>query len=104
MGFRFLNKIKLFPGVSLNVSRSGVSVSAGPRGAKVTVGSKGVRKTIGIPGTGLSYTEYTKYNSSPEESYNHGHEQVENSNDKTVGCGVLLLVGLAVLISYLVLK
>jgi len=58
MGFRFFRRIKLAPGVSLNLSKSGPSVSFGPRGAKVTVGgSQGTRATVGIPGTGIYYTK-----------------------------------------------
>jgi len=61
MSFRFFRRIKIAPGVSVNLSKSGASLSFGPRGAKVTVGPKGVRKTVGIPGTGLHYTEHTNY-------------------------------------------
>ena len=58
MGFRFFRRVKLAPGVSLNLSKSGPSVSFGPRGAKVTVGgSQGTRATVGIPGTGIYYTK-----------------------------------------------
>lgn len=56
MGFRFFKRIKLLPGVHLNLTKRGASVSAGPRGAKVTVGTSGVRGTVGLPGTGLYYT------------------------------------------------
>jgi hypothetical protein len=56
MGFRFSRRIKLLPGVSINLSKSGASVSVGPRGAKVTVGPRGVTQTVGLPGTGLYYT------------------------------------------------
>ncbi|WP_034642916.1 DUF4236 domain-containing protein [Desulfovibrio inopinatus] len=54
--FRFWKRIKILPGVWLNMSKSGVSVSAGPRGAKYTEGKKRRQFTLGIPGTGLSYT------------------------------------------------
>lgn len=57
MGFRFWRRIKVFPGVTLNLSKSGASVSVGPRGAKLTAGPSGARATGGIPGTGLFYTE-----------------------------------------------
>lgn len=60
MGFRFQKRIKLFPGVSLNLSKSGVSTSIGPRGAKVTVGNGRVRTTVGLPGTGISHTVVAK--------------------------------------------
>jgi len=56
MGFRFWRRIKIAPGLTLNLSKSGGSLSFGPRGAKFTVGSKGKRATVGIPGTGLFYT------------------------------------------------
>jgi hypothetical protein len=55
--FRFYRRVNLFPGLSLNLSKSGPSVTAGVRGAHVTVGSRGVRRTIGIPGTGLYWTD-----------------------------------------------
>jgi len=56
MSFRFWRRIKIAPGVTLNLSKSGGSFSFGPRGAKFTVGSRGRRATMGIPGTGLFYT------------------------------------------------
>lgn len=56
MGFRFWRRIKIAPGVTLNLSKSGGSLSVGPRGARVTVGARGRRATVGIPGTGLFYS------------------------------------------------
>lgn len=67
MGFRFQKRIKLFSGVTLNLSKSGASVSVGTRGAKVTVNSKGVRQTVGIPNTGMSSTEYTKFDTGSDQ-------------------------------------
>jgi hypothetical protein len=60
VGLRFYRRIKLFPGVRINLSRSGVSTSVGVRGAHVTLGHGEVRETVGIPGTGLSCTETHK--------------------------------------------
>jgi len=45
MGFRFFRRMKIAPGLTLNLSKSGPSLSFGPRGAKVTVGRRGVRRT-----------------------------------------------------------
>ncbi|MFQ5698134.1 MAG: DUF4236 domain-containing protein [Myxococcota bacterium] len=56
MSFRFWRRIKIAPGVTLNLSKRGASVSLGPRGAKLTLGRSGARATAGIPGTGLFYT------------------------------------------------
>lgn len=58
MGFRFWRRVKIAPGVTLNLSKSGGSISVGPRGAKLTVGPRGSRATVGLPGTGLSYTTH----------------------------------------------
>ena len=62
MGFRFQRRIKILPGVTINLSKSGVSASLGVRGAHVTLGNGKTRTTVGIPGTGLSYTEVHKQN------------------------------------------
>jgi len=59
MGFRFQRRIRLGPGMTLNLSKSSASLSFGTRGARYTVGRHGRRVTTGIPGTGLSYTTYT---------------------------------------------
>ena len=50
--FRFRRRARIFPGLWLNLSKSGVTVSAGVRG--LTFNSSG-RTTISAPGTGLSY-------------------------------------------------
>jgi len=56
MGLRFQKRIKILPGVYINLSKSGVSASLGGHGATVNVGHTGKRMvTFGIPGTGLSY-------------------------------------------------
>ena len=55
MAFRFFRRIKILPGVSINLGKRGASVSVGPRGAKVTIGSKGVKTSVGLPGTGIRY-------------------------------------------------
>ena len=57
MGLRFTRRVRLFPGVSVNLSKSGASMSFGVRGAHYTVGPRGRRVTVGIPGTGLYYTQ-----------------------------------------------
>ena len=66
MGFRFFRRLRLAPGVYVNLSKSGPSVSFGPRGAKITVGGvRGPRATVGLPGTGIYYTMTLGKRSSP---------------------------------------
>ncbi|MGH7815712.1 MAG: DUF4236 domain-containing protein [Candidatus Binataceae bacterium] len=61
--FRFYRRARIFPGLSVNISKSGPSLTFGVRGAHMTVGPRGVRKTVGIPGTGLYYTSQDGYHS-----------------------------------------
>ncbi len=57
MGLRFFRRVRLAPGLTLNLSKSGGSLSFGGRGARLTVGGRrGSRATVGLPGTGLYYT------------------------------------------------
>jgi len=56
VSFRFWRRVRIAPGVTLNLSKSGGSLSFGVRGAHFTVGPHGKRVTAGIPGTDLFYT------------------------------------------------
>jgi Protein of unknown function (DUF4236) len=53
---RLWRRVRVAPGVTINLSKGGPSVSVGPRGSKVTFGRRGVRQTVGIPGTGFYAT------------------------------------------------
>ena len=57
---RFMKRIRLFPGIRLNLGKRGASVSVGPRGLTTTLGSSGIRQTVGGPGTGLSWSRKIK--------------------------------------------
>ncbi|WP_026914884.1 DUF4236 domain-containing protein [Christiangramia portivictoriae] len=50
---RYRNRIKLAPGLNINLSRSGISATVGPRGANINIGKSGSYLNTGIPGTGL---------------------------------------------------
>ncbi len=63
MAFRLWRRMKIAPGVTMNISKSGPSFSFGRRGARVSVGRRGRRTTLGIPGSGLSYTTATSWGS-----------------------------------------
>ena len=57
MALRFFRRVRLAPGLTLNLSKRGGSLSMGPRGAKVTMGRTGIRRTVGLPGTGIWHTK-----------------------------------------------
>jgi uncharacterized protein DUF4236 len=47
MGLRFRRRLRMMPGVSVNLSKSGVSASMGSRGTVVNVSGQGIRTTVG---------------------------------------------------------
>ena len=53
---RLFRRIRIAPGLSLNLTKAGPSLSLGVKGAHVTLGRTGVRKTVGVPGTGVYFT------------------------------------------------
>ena len=54
-GFRFRKKIKLLPGVDLNISKTGFSFSIGPDKAHITTGTHGTTLYFNLPGSGAYY-------------------------------------------------
>ena len=55
MAFLFRKRIRILPGIWLNLSKRGVSTSIGGKGLTVNIKDGKVRTTASIPGTGLSY-------------------------------------------------
>ncbi|HTQ24375.1 MAG TPA: DUF4236 domain-containing protein [Candidatus Binataceae bacterium] len=99
--FRFYRRLRIFPGLSVNLSKSGPSLTVGMRGAHLTMGPKGVRRTVGIPGTGIYYTSQSGYHSGVHSA----HVETEMSPEqqqRAHGIGGLLalalIVGIAVII------
>ena len=59
--FRFRRSIKIAPGIKINFNKKSTSLTLGRRGVHTTINKLGVRNTIGLPGSGLSYTSYKKF-------------------------------------------
>ncbi len=57
MPIRFHKSFKLFPGVRVNLSKSGIGLSEGVGPVHVSEGPRGTRETVSIPGTGVSFYE-----------------------------------------------
>lgn len=85
MAWTFRRKIKVAPGVHLNLSKSGISTSIGPKGAKVTVGPNGTYLHTSIPGTGLYNRQ--KIGSNPlSVTHSLSKDSVSNKSSKNKGC------------------
>ena len=53
MTILFRKRIKIAPGITINLSKSGISTTLGPKGFSVNIGKKGTYLNTGIPGTGI---------------------------------------------------
>ena len=54
---QFRRRIKVAPGVHVNVSKGGLGLSIGGKGLHYTIGPKGPHMSFGIPGTGVYYRQ-----------------------------------------------
>ena len=66
---RLWRRVKIAPGLTINLSKSGASLSVGPRGSKVTFGHGRVRQTVGLPGTGLYMTRQLPSSSTDRQPF-----------------------------------
>lgn len=69
MALRYRKRIKIAPGIYINISKSGVSTTIGPRGASVNFGKNGTYVNAGIPGTGLYERQRIDNGSKQEKQY-----------------------------------
>jgi hypothetical protein len=53
VSLRFRRRIRIAPGVHLNLGLHGAGLSVGPRGLHVGLNRRGMYTSAGIPGTGL---------------------------------------------------
>ena len=75
MAWNYRKRIKIAPGVHLNLSKRGISASVGPKGAKVTFGKGGTYLNKSIPGTGL-----------------YSREKISGNGTSQSGCAPLLAI------------
>ena|ERR1700676_493185 len=105
MGLRFYKRVHLFPGVAVNVSRSGPSLTVGVRGAHVTVGRTGVTRTVGLPGTGIYYTSHRGYHSGFHSAHSDAPlppAEQSNADRKSETVMVILVMVIVVLVVMLI--
>jgi len=102
--FRFYRRLRIFPGLSINLSKSGPSVTVGVRGAHMTMGPTGIRRTVGIPGTGIYYTSHRGYRTGVHSAHVDDPITPEQQRAHSIGAllalalvfGVALLIGIAI--------
>jgi hypothetical protein len=82
---RFQKRIKVIPGVTINLSRKGVSTSLGVTGARVTYGHGEKRTTIGVPGTGISHSQVER----TARAQQHQPAQENDTGNLLLGIGFI---------------
>ena len=100
MAFRWRKSFALFPGLRVNLGKSGISTSLGPRGASVNVGPNGSHVNVGLPGTGLSQRVKiggSNYLVSPQ-AFDEPHKAVKPPRFPWCSKGVTILLLLAWLV------
>ena len=94
MGLRFQKRIRLFKGLTLNLSKTGTSWTIGGRGASVNIRDGKATGNVGIPGTGLSYrSRLTDSSNAPETDTETPIESQSSSGLATIVV-VIILIGL----------
>jgi len=79
---RFVKRVKIAKGVTLNISKRGAGLSAGPKGMKISRSAQGrLSGSMGIPGSGLSYR--TNLNPSEDDAGNESNSFLMEIADKS---------------------
>ena len=98
MSFRFQKRIRLFKGLTLNLSKTGASWTIGGRGASVNLRDGKATGNVGIPGTGLSYRRRLTDNANSLET------DAPIDDQGSSGMGTILMVIALIAIGYFVGK
>lgn len=81
MGIRYRKRIKILPGVNINISKSGISTTIGPKGCSVNIGKNGTYLNAGIPGTGIySRERISRRKSQSSNVHKPSDSEIINSN------------------------
>lgn len=89
MSLRFRKRVKIAPGLDINIGKKSLSARVGGRGFGFTAGTSGKTVSGGLPGTGLGYTKRIK--STPPIKA----ETAKNHNRRPLVVGLVLAILLA---------
>lgn len=94
MGWNYRKRVKIAPGVHVNLSKRGISTSFGPKGMKITTGPNGTYLNSCIPGTGLYKRQKIGGNQTSSRNIT-----MNKSSNSDIGCFLVPLIIGAVLVS-----
>ena len=94
MGLRFQKRIRLFKGLTLNLSKTGTSWTLGGRGASINIKDGKAVGSVGIPGTGLSY----RHELGDDETTTDAQESTDSK--RSIGFGTIFMIVVLVAVGY----
>ena len=80
MPIRFHRQFTLFPGVKVNVSKTGMSITLGGKDFHLNLSKRGVMQTTNLPGKGLSHRSYIFKNERDDERKKDDEEEKQSSD------------------------
>ena len=102
--FRFRKGVKIAPGIRLNITKRGInSLTLGGKGISYNIGKKGTRATGGLPGSGMSYSQYSSYEEKPGKTTIDPETGEIHEGEKTGGMpwGLIALIAIVVVAVYM---
>lgn len=94
MGFKFRKRIKVMPGLTINLSKSGISTTVGTKGLSVNLGKKGAYLNTGIPGTGIYNREKLAPNKSDDDIKYKNNTKENRMSNRSVALEIQRLASL----------
>jgi len=105
MGLRFQKRIRLFKGLTLNLSKTGTSWTIGGRGASVNIRDGKATGNVGIPGTGLSYRgKLTDSANAPETEIEAAATETHIETQSSSGLLTIIVVIILIALGYFIGK
>lgn len=98
MAWNYRKRVKICPGVTLNLSKKGISTTIGPKGANVNIGKRGTYLNTGIPGTGLY--KRTRLDGEYKSTYSDTENTV--ASPLTMGMGCILIASPIIILFLLI--
>ena len=96
MAFRFQKRIKILPGLRLNVSKTGISWTVGTRGASVTSRDGNLTGNVGLPGTGVSYRKRIDLPDAEVESLDQPVKPASSGKPSWLPLLIVLVIGIVI--------
>lgn len=96
MEWRYRKRVKVAPGIYMNISKSGVSTTIGGKGSSINIGKNGTYLNTSIPGSGFyNRQKISGKRHGGTSNINNNHTNDNSSEGDYKGCGAIFGIVLA---------